>query len=99
MTVTDRTTARRPASVWVAIVGAAGVAVTASVALFLLGAPTDRGILRIAAYAAGYLLVGAVALLRRPDNRIGLILLAIAIAGSLTFINRFPDPAHSHAAS
>src|SRR4051794_36059559 len=52
-----------------------------------------RSLVHVTAYSLSFLLAGTIACIRRPDNRVGVLMLAIALTGSLTYLGRLHDPA------
>jgi signal transduction histidine kinase len=79
---------------WQALVigGCVLVAVMSSVALGILGSRRDLLVVNVTAYSLSYLVAGSVAWIRRPDNPVGPVMLAISVAGSLSFFSLLPDP-------
>jgi signal transduction histidine kinase len=79
---------------WQAVVIAAcvGVAVISAVALGILGSRRELLVVNITAYSLGYLLAGSVAWIRRPANPVGPVMLAISVAGGLSFFTLHPEP-------
>jgi signal transduction histidine kinase len=79
---------------WQALVigGCVLVAVISSVALGILGSRRDLLVVNVTAYSLSYLVAGSVAWIRRPDNPVGPVMLAISVAGSLSFFSLLPDP-------
>lgn len=78
---------------WVAIAGCVTVPIGVSLALVPLGYSLDGAGVQVAAYSSGYLIAGSIAWLRRPDNPVGPVMLATAVAISLSFFLLHPDPA------
>jgi len=68
------------------------VAVISAVALGVLGSRPELLVVNVTAYSLGYLVAGSVAWIRRPRNPVGPVMLAISVAGSLSFFSLLPDP-------
>ncbi|HEX7172803.1 MAG TPA: histidine kinase [Candidatus Limnocylindria bacterium] len=79
---------------WQALVigGCVVVAVMSAVALGVLGSRPELLVVNVTAYSLGYLVAGSMAWSRRPDNPVGPVMLAISVAGSLSFFSLLPDP-------
>ena len=78
---------------WLVIGTCGAVPIAVSLVLVPLGYPLDGAGVQVAVYSSGYLIAGSVAWLRRPDNSVGPVMLATAIAISLSFFLLHPDPA------
>lgn len=78
---------------WLAIAGCVAVPIGVSLALVPLGYSLDGAGVQVAVYSSGYLIAGSIAWLRRPDNPVGPVMLATAVAISLSFFLLHPDPA------
>ena len=77
---------------WAVIGVIAIVAATTSVLFVAVSPSVDRAAVHVSAYALSYLLAGAIAWIRSPDNRVGPVMLAIAACGSGTFLGRIGGP-------
>lgn len=77
---------------WLVIAGCVAVPIGVSLALVTLGYGLDGAGVQVAAYSSGYLIAGSIAWLRRPRNPVGPVMLATAIAISLSFFLLHPDP-------
>ena len=78
---------------WLVIAGCGAIPIAVALALVPLGYPLDGAGVQIAVYSSGYLIAGSIAWLRRPDNPVGPVMLATAVAISLSFLLLHPDPA------
>ena len=76
----------------VIIAGCVAVAVVSTVALIAFGSRRDLLLVHVTAYSVSYLVAGSLAWMRRPANPIGPVMLAISVAGSLSFFAFHPDP-------
>ena len=76
---------------WLVITGTSIMALASSTVFVAASTVTDRAIVHVAAYALSYLVAGVIAWVRRPANRIGPMMLAIAAAGAVALLGRFPD--------
>jgi len=75
------------------VIGACiSVAVISAVALGVLGSRPELLVVNVSAYSLSFLVAGAVAWLRRPGNPVGPVMLAISVAGGLSFFGLHPDP-------
>jgi len=61
------------------------VAILSSIAYYTLTSRHDLFAVRVAAYSVTYLVAGSVAWIRRPESRVGPVMLATSVAGSLAF--------------
>ena len=71
---------------WIVVIGL-------TVPFVAFSAAPERAVIHVSAYSLSYLLAGTVACIRRPGNRLGALMLAIALTGSLTYIGRLGVPA------
>jgi signal transduction histidine kinase len=77
---------------WLVIAACAAVPIAVSLALVPMGYPLDGAGVQVAIYSSGYLVAGSIAWLRRPANPVGPVMLATAVAISLSFFLLHPDP-------
>ena len=77
---------------WSLVAVSATAAVGTAGALTLLGYAFDQIGLQIALYGGGYLVAGAIAWIRRPDNPVGPVMLATSAAITLSFFVLHPEP-------
>jgi signal transduction histidine kinase len=77
---------------WLVIGACVAVAGSASTALVMLDLAGGQVVVQMAAYCHGYILAGAIAWLRRPENPVGPVLLATSVAISLSFFALHPEP-------
>jgi signal transduction histidine kinase len=77
---------------WLAIAGCVAIPIGVALALVPLGYSLDGAGTQVVVYSSGYLIAGSIAWLRRPDNPVGPVMLATAIAISLSFFLLHPDP-------
>ena len=92
---------RVPSGRWwqaLVIAGCLAVIMASSAALVAVATRLDLLAVNITAYAASYFVAGSVAWIRRPANRVGPVMLAIAVAGSLSFYGLQSDPLVARAA-
>jgi signal transduction histidine kinase len=86
------TTPRGTRGQWLVIGLCVAVAVGVAAILIALGFVGEFVIVQLGAYVAGYVIAGSVAWIRRPDNPVGPVMLAVAVAVSLSFFTTDPDP-------
>jgi len=75
------------------VIGACvGVAVISALTLWQLTSRRDLFVVNVSAYSLSFLVAGSVAWLRRPRNPVGPALLAISVAGGVSFLSLYSDP-------
>jgi signal transduction histidine kinase len=77
---------------WLVIGTSVVVTVSVPAALILLGTASGSLFIQVGAYCAGYLIAGSIAWIRRPENPVGPVLLATAVAVSLSFFTLHSEP-------
>ena len=75
---------------WALILGVGVLSIVASTLFVAFASAPDRSFIHVWAYSLSYLIAGSIAWIRRPDNRVGPALLAIAALGAITFMGRVP---------
>jgi signal transduction histidine kinase len=75
---------------WLAIAGVAVLSIVTSTLFVAASSAPDRSFVHVLAYSISYLIAGSIAWVRRPDNRVGPVLLVIAALGAITFVGRVP---------
>src|SRR5262245_8542192 len=76
---------------WVVIAGVAALSIVTSILFVAYSPAPDRSFIHVWAYSLSYLIAGSIAWIRRPENRVGPVLLAIAVTGAVTFMGRVQE--------
>ncbi len=71
---------------WIVVIGL-------SVPFVAFSDAPGRSVIHVIAYSLSFLVAGTIACIRRPGNRVGVLMLAVALTGSLTYLGRLHDPA------